>query len=55
MDLIQRTIAPSTWDINGGPGTIYYWSPGRALVIRQTSEVHGEVADVLDQLQRMSR
>jgi hypothetical protein len=55
VELIQRTIAPSTWDVNGGPGTIYYWSPGRALVIRQTSEVHGDVADVLEQLERMSR
>jgi len=55
VDLIHRTIAPSTWDVNGGPGTIYYWRPGRALVIRQTSEVHGDVADLLEQLDRMGR
>jgi hypothetical protein len=55
VDLIRRTIAPSTWDVNGGPGTIYYWRPGRALVIRQTSEVHEDVADLLQQLERMSR
>jgi hypothetical protein len=55
VELIQRTIAPSTWDVNGGPGAIYYWSPGRALVVRQTSDVHGDVADFMDQLHRMGR
>ena len=55
VDLIRRTIAPSTWDVNGGPGTMYYWRPGRALVIRQTSEVHEDIADLLGQLERMSR
>jgi hypothetical protein len=52
VDLIQTVIRPETWDVNGGPGSIYYWYPGRALVIRQTDEVHGEIADVLDQLRR---
>lgn len=55
VELIQRTIAPSTWDVNGGPGTIDYWSPGHALVVRQTSDVHGDVADLLEQLERMGR
>jgi hypothetical protein len=55
VDLIRRTIAPSTWDVNGGPGTMYYWRPGRALVIRQTREVHEDIADLLQQLERMSR
>jgi general secretion pathway protein D len=55
VELIQRTIAPSTWDVNGGPGTIRYWRPGMALVIRQTSEVHDDVADFLKQLDRTTR
>jgi hypothetical protein len=50
VDLIQRTIAPSSWDVNGGLGTIYYWRPGRALVVRQTGAVHDEMGDVLGQL-----
>jgi hypothetical protein len=54
-DLIQRTIAPSTWDVNGGPGTIRYWRPGPALVVRQTSDVHGDVSDFLNQLESMRR
>jgi hypothetical protein len=52
IDLIQSTIAPATWDINGGPGTIMYFSPAKVLVIRQTSEVHGRVRDLSGQLRR---
>lgn len=50
VDLIQRTIAPDSWDIRGGAGSIYYWRPGRALVVRQTTEVHEAVEDALGQL-----
>lgn len=55
VDLIQRTIAPNTWDINGGPGSIYYWYPGRAIVVRQMGEVHGQITDLLEQMGRMGR
>ncbi len=50
VDLIQRTIAPDSWDVRGGPGSIYYWRPGRALVVRQTTEVHDWLAETLEQL-----
>jgi hypothetical protein len=52
VDLIQTVIRPASWDVNGGNGSIYYWYPGKALVIRQTGEVHGEIYDVLEQLRR---
>ena len=52
VDLIQTTIAPETWDVNGGPGSIYYWRNQHVLVIRATDDVHGFVGDVIDQLQR---
>ncbi len=55
VELIQTVIRPETWDINGGTGTIYYWYPGRALVIRQMDEVHEDIADVLGQLRRAGR
>jgi len=55
VELIQKTIRPTSWDINGGPGSIYYWYPGRALVIRQTDEAHEAIGGVLDQLQRAGR
>lgn len=52
VELIQKTISPGSWDINGGPGSIYYWRPGRAIVVRQTAEVHEGIGGVLQQLQR---
>jgi len=55
VDLIQRTVAPNTWDVNGGPGSIYYWYPGRAIVVRQMGEVHDQITDLLEQMGRMGR
>jgi hypothetical protein len=53
VELIQQTIAPTTWDVNGGLGSIYYWRPGRAIVVRQTGDVHDEIGGVLEQLRRL--
>ena len=55
VELIQQTIVPSSWDVNGGPGSIYYWRPGRALVISASGEVHDQIADVLGQLEKAGR
>jgi hypothetical protein len=52
VDLIQAVIAPHTWDVNGGPGSIKYWRPGLSIVVRATDEVHGQLGDLVDQLQR---
>jgi hypothetical protein len=53
IDLIQTVVRPESWDVHGGPGSIFYWYPGRALVIRQTDEIHDEILGVLEQLRRM--
>ncbi len=45
--LIQDTIAPDSWDIRGGPGTIIYYNPLRALVIRQTGDAHEAIGGLL--------
>jgi hypothetical protein len=50
VDLIKKTIAPSTWDDAGGPGTIYYYRPLRVLVIRQTGNVHEQIGGVMGNL-----
>ena len=55
VDLIQSVIAPGSWDINGGPGSIYYWQPFHALVVRQTGEVHEEIGGMLEQLEKANR
>jgi hypothetical protein len=52
IDLIQTTIAPHTWDVNGGHGAIRYFAPAQVLVIRQTGGVHGEVSDALGLLRK---
>jgi hypothetical protein len=52
VDLIQRTIAPSSWDVNGGPGAIVYFSPLRAIVVRNRSEIHEQLGDVIGQMRR---
>jgi hypothetical protein len=41
--LIQRTISPDSWDVNGGAGTIYYYWPWYALVVRNSAEVHRQI------------
>ena len=50
VDLIQNTILPKSWDVNGGNGSIYYWQQQHAIVVRATGEVHDEISDTLDQL-----
>jgi hypothetical protein len=52
VDLIQKTISPASWDVNGGLGSIYYWRPGFSIVVRQTDGVHEQLADMIQQLQR---
>lgn len=47
VDLIQATIAPETWDVNGGPGVIRYWPAWHALVVRQTDEVHEQIGGIV--------
>jgi hypothetical protein len=48
--LIQQTISPATWDINGGNGAVVYFSPRRAIVVSAPEKVHDKVDDVLGQL-----
>jgi hypothetical protein len=50
VDVIQRTISPETWDINGGLGAVVYFAPRHALVVSAPATVQGQVADLLFQL-----
>jgi hypothetical protein len=50
VDLIQRTIQPDFWDVNGGPGTIFYYRNLHCLVVRATSEVHHRLGGTLGAL-----
>jgi hypothetical protein len=55
VDLIQKTISPATWDVNGGPGSIYYWRNQRAIVVSAPGEVHEEIGGLLEQMDRLGR
>lgn len=50
VDLIRHTVEPDYWDTAGGPGTVVYYGPSRALVIRGSWRVHEAVADMLSAL-----
>ena len=53
IDLITQTVAPPTWDHNGGKGSVAARPANLSLVISQTQEVHEEIVDLLEQLRRM--
>ena len=55
INLIQTTIAPETWDVNGGNGSIMFYRPVFALVVRATSEVHDDFRTTLRALRRVGR
>lgn len=42
IDVIKSTIAPETWDVNGGPGTITVFR--NRLIVRNNVFVHQEIA-----------
>lgn len=52
VELIQATIAPQTWDVNGGQGTIRYWPAWHVLVVRQTEDVHEQIGGVVHGLRQ---
>jgi hypothetical protein len=50
VELIQQTISPATWDINGGNGAVVYFAPRHAIVVSAPERVHEQIDDVLGQL-----
>jgi general secretion pathway protein D len=53
IELITATIAPTTWDEVGGPGSVAGFDTNLSLVVSQTQEVHEEIVDLLEQLRRL--
>jgi len=47
INLITLTIEPDSWAENGGRGTISYFAPVHALVVRNTLHVHEQIGGVL--------
>jgi hypothetical protein len=52
IDVIQQTVAPQSWDVNGGEGVAIFFAPKGALIVRQTEEVHNGLFDVVNHLRR---
>lgn len=52
VDVIQSTVAPSTWRVNGGVGVVHYYRQGRALVVAAPQQTHEQLLDVIGQLRR---
>jgi len=40
IDMIQSTVDPDSWKVNGGLGTITFHAPSMSLVILNSAEVH---------------
>ncbi|MCA9271209.1 MAG: hypothetical protein KDA41_22155, partial [Planctomycetales bacterium] len=53
VELIQATISPKHWDVNGGPGSIVYWPTLHVLVVRASGDTHGHVGGLFDGLRRV--
>lgn len=52
VNVIVSTVEPQSWVDQGGPGNIEHYLRSRALVVRQTPEVHEQIADLLAALRR---
>jgi len=48
--LIEETIEPESWETNGGPGSIRYYSPLHLLVVRNSQHVHEQIGGALGDL-----
>jgi general secretion pathway protein D len=53
IELITTTVAPKSWEQNGGQGNIAQFPTNLSLVVSQTQEVHEQISDLLEQLRRM--
>ncbi len=52
IELIQTTVEPGSWDINGGTGRLQANLNTRSIVIRQRPHIHDKIVELLTQLRR---
>lgn len=53
IELIQSTIQPDTWELGGGTSTIRPYDQNLSLVISTTSDVHDQIAELLESLRKL--
>lgn len=52
VEALTSCVAPNTWHDVGGLGTIEYYPLTLSLVVRQTADVHEQVAEMLAQMRK---
>jgi RNA polymerase sigma factor (sigma-70 family) len=50
--IITNIVQPTTWNLQGGPGSVEYFAVGQSLVVSQTADVHEEVQMLLEALRK---
>lgn len=53
QDMITTAVAPGSWDLDGGEGTVSVSENTLSLVIRQTPAVHDQIVELLEQLRKL--
>lgn len=53
IELIQTTIDPAGWEALGGPSTMFPYPQNLSLVVSTTTDVHEQIADLLESLRRL--
>ena len=53
IQLIETTVVPDTWEALGGPSTMAPYPQNLSLVISTTSDVHDQIADLLESLRAL--
>ena len=54
-DAITSTVCPSSWDTNGGSGSIAPFAVCKVLVISQTDDIHREIQEMLSSLRSVRK
>jgi RNA polymerase sigma factor (sigma-70 family) len=55
IEVITRTVGPTTWSHEGGLGTIAYFAEGRVLIVNQSAAVQEELSRLLIELRAVQR
>jgi hypothetical protein len=54
-DYIEASIAPGSWQTNGGPGALSYYETNKTIVVSNIQDVHDQIADTLHQIRLLQQ
>ncbi|GEM_PF-3367149 len=52
IQVITKTIEPTSWELVGGNGSIEYFPEGKSLVINQTADIHMRIVALLIEMRQ---